>query len=126
MGWWTASVRVGEQSRAVGARAGKPPLQAALALIEHRFDQSLPVAALARSVGCPASRLHALFSAHLGETPLAALTARRLSHARGLLVHQPDLAVAEVGRQSGFANAVHFSRIFRQHHRRRHACGAVP
>lgn len=104
------------------------PLQAAMRFIDDRFRGPVAVADIARAAGYSPSTLHASFRRHLGITPLEALTRRRLQQAREQLVHAPEAEVREVARQCGFADPVHFGRVFRQRHgcppgeyRRRHA-----
>lgn len=127
--WWQV-----HRAEIAGAHRLMPAaLQSAMRFIEDRFRGAVAVADIARAAGFSPSTLHALFRRHLGITPLEALTRRRLQHAREQLVHAPDEAVRAIARQSGFADAVHFGRVFRQRHgcppgeyRRRHADAALP
>jgi len=96
-------------------RFGTLPKQVArsLELIDARYQEPLGVEDLAAAVGWSVTHLHACFKQELDTTPHQALIQRRLRAARELLAAS-DLAVAEVAAQSGFPNAAHFSRSFRQ------------
>lgn len=125
--WWQV-----HRSRISNA-GGSPPalLRPALDIIEHQFARRISVTELARAVGLSTTHLHRLFQVHLGATPLDLLIRRRLAHAGLLLAHE-TLSVRQVGIESGFPDAVHFTRYFKQRHgctpleyRRRHAYGSV-
>jgi len=89
-------------------------LSRALAAIDARYLDAISVEELAESVGYSPAHLHHLFRQYLRRSPYQIITERRLDHARRLLATS-DLAVKEVGAQSGFADAVTFSRVFRRH-----------
>lgn len=79
-----------------------------------RFHLAVPldVGQLSAWAGLSPSRLHAVFQAHLGVTPMAYVRRLRLAEARRLLA-ATDLSIAEVAAATGFASPFHFSRRFR-------------
>lgn len=117
----------------IGGVDGSPPvlLRPAMDIIEHQFSRRISVAELARAAGLSPTHLHRLFQKHLGDSPLDMLIRRRLGHASLLLTHDV-LSVRQVGIESGFPDAVHFSRSFKRsygctplEYRRRHAYGSI-
>ncbi|MGP3769220.1 helix-turn-helix domain-containing protein [Streptomyces sp. SDT5-1] len=71
------------------------------------------VSSLARHVALSPSRFAHLYAEQTGRTPMQAVRAARLGHARQLL-DATDLDIAQVARASGFASPFHFSRAFRE------------
>jgi AraC-like DNA-binding protein len=93
----------------------------------------MSIAEIAQAAGLRPTTLHQRFQRFLGQTPLETLTHRRVRAASALLVQEPALGVAEVGRRCGFRDAVHFGRVFRARQgvspgafRRRHAAAGLP
>lgn len=127
--WWQV-----HRASAEGGHGWLPAaLQAALACIDRGYTKPLAVAQIATAAGLRPTALHQRFQRFLGQTPLEALTQRRVRAASALLVQEPQLAVAEVGRRCGFRDAVHFGRVFRTSQgvppgafRRRHAAAGLP
>ena len=91
-------------------------IRAALDLIEHHHLRRLTVKDLAVAAGLSATHLHRLFKQHLATTPLEALIRRRLQSACAMLAHQPQRSVGNVGAACGFADPVHFGRMFKARH----------
>jgi AraC-like DNA-binding protein len=77
------------------------------------LSDPISVADMAERAGLSASRFSALFRHHLGCPPYRYLRRLRVSHARDLLT-ETDLILEAIAEQSGFANAQHFSKVFRQ------------
>ncbi len=88
-------------------------LRPALALAEGESGRGAPIPALARAAGVSSSRLHALFHAALGLSPLQYVLRQRLRRSQQLLIGS-DLAIQEVAERSGFGDPFHFSRTFRK------------
>jgi AraC-like DNA-binding protein len=89
-------------------------LAPAIALIERSLAQGGPsVPALARAADVSRSRLHALFQAALGVSPLQHVLSTRIATACRFLLGS-DLPIAEIAARSGFGDAFHFSRMFRR------------
>lgn len=80
--------------------------------IRFHLAAPLDVGQLAAWAGLSPSRLHAVFQARLGLTPMAYVRRLRLAEARRLLA-ATDMPVAEVAAATGFASPFHFSRLFR-------------
>jgi AraC-like DNA-binding protein len=86
----------------------------ALSIIETKLSTGGPsVASLAHDCGVSRSRLHVLFHAALGRSPLQHIQASRLRRAQHLLLGS-DSAIATVATLSGFGDAFHFSRTFKR------------
>lgn len=80
--------------------------------VQRNLDRSLSVAEIAEAGGCSVSTAGRLFSAHLGASVSAWVRATRMREAATLL-RTSGLRVGEVGRAVGFADPLHFSRVFR-------------
>ena len=100
-------------ARFAEAMRGANRLAPVLEHIETHFSQLLSRDELARLVHLSPSRFTALFAAATGVSPGEYLTRRRLREAQQLLLHT-DLPVGEIGARCGYADAFHFSRIFKQ------------
>jgi AraC-like DNA-binding protein len=96
-----------------------PAVRQTRRLIEDQFAQALSVGELARTVGLSVPHLHALFRAHVGQTPHQALMNRRLAEARRLLVATRK-AVKEIAFEVGYPDVVSFCKVFRAR------CGTSP
>jgi transcriptional regulator GlxA family with amidase domain len=100
---------VGDLFPAAASRAVKR----ALLLMESNLQETLSVAEIAARQNCSRRQLERLFGAELGIGPMAAYLALRVHYAKSLL-EGSDLAIGEIAYRCGFANAGHFSRVFRQ------------
>lgn len=78
----------------------------------RRHDLSL--ADIARSANLSVAHFGRLFRRETGRTPMKYLTRHRIERARELL-KRTDLQIGEVGFAVGFADRLHFSRVFRRH-----------
>ena len=82
------------------------------ALMARHLAAPLALADLARALNVSPSTLSHTFRQQTGLSPALAHRRRRVAAARQLLAS--GVSVAETARQLGFANAFHFSRLFRQ------------
>jgi AraC family transcriptional regulator len=88
-------------------------LLAAMALIDERFREPLPLAAVARSVGVHPVHLARTFR-RVHQTTVAAYVRRlRVDFARSQLVGPAGLS--EIACAAGFCDQSHFSRCFKRH-----------
>jgi len=83
------------------------------AAVESLGSREATLEHLARESGVSRGHLIKLVREHLGVTPMERVWRSRVTHAAKLL-RETGLSVAEVAHQTGFANAYHFSRRFRQ------------
>ena len=95
------------------------PLLAALGAMEDHLADPLSLEQLAALAGVGPRQLNRLFAARFGTGAIARYRALRLERAAELLA-RTALPIAEVARSTGFTNAAHFSRRFRE------AFGATP
>ena len=95
------------------------PLLAALGAMEDHVIDPLSLDQLAALAGVGPRQLNRLFAERFGTSAMARYRALRFERARELL-RRTSMPVAEVARATGFANAAHFARGFRE------ACGATP
>jgi transcriptional regulator GlxA family with amidase domain len=90
-----------------------PALARAIALMQTRLEEPLPLAEVAARSGVLLRTLQARFRAQLGQSPLAYYLDLRLSAAKRML-EQSSASVAEVATAHGFGSASAFARAFRQ------------
>ncbi|MGZ9811415.1 GlxA family transcriptional regulator [Pseudoroseicyclus sp. H15] len=90
----------------------KGMVQAAVALMRRNVEAPLPVAEVARRLGCSQRALEQHFAAALGRAPRAVYSAVRLGVARRLL-EQTRLSVAEIAGRAGYTDASAMARAFR-------------
>ncbi len=83
------------------------------AAVENLGSGKATLDCLARKSGVSRGHLTKLVSQHLQATPMEIVWRSRVTRAAKLL-SETGLSVAEVAHQTGFANAYHFSRRFRQ------------
>jgi AraC-like DNA-binding protein len=96
-------------------RGAADPVADFRARIEERADDATcSIEALARTSGLHPDWLRRRFILAYGLTPVEYRLRLRLTRAR-ILLRTTAVAVAEVGRQVGFANPSHFTRLFRRH-----------
>ncbi|MCX7170291.1 MAG: helix-turn-helix transcriptional regulator [Proteobacteria bacterium] len=83
-------------------------------LVESKLAEDINLKDLA-DIACM-SKNHFLraFRNTVGQTPYNYVLTMRIERARGLLLQKPQLAIAEVARQTGFKNLSHFSTTFRR------------
>jgi AraC family transcriptional regulator of adaptative response / DNA-3-methyladenine glycosylase II len=85
----------------------------ALALIEGGALDAGSVEALAERLGLGERQLRRLFQQHLGASPLAVATTRRV-HLAKQLIHETQLGMAEIALAAGFGSVRRFNETFQQ------------
>lgn len=88
----------------------------ALHLAKTHIDIPLSVADLADRLGISSRQLERRFRRHIGMTPKQALTVLRLAYGEHMLKFSGQ-SVAQIAAASGFCDASHFSRTFKEQHR---------
>ena len=96
-----------------------PAIREVQRIFETQFRKPLPLAEVAHSVNLSVPHLHALFRAHVGQTPHQVLIGRRIAEARRLLVATRK-PVKEVAFDVGYPDVVTFCKVFRAR------CGTSP
>ncbi len=108
-----------EESAGWGAaettRAVPPVLQRMIDHIRANLDRPLTVADIARAGDCSPSTAERTFSRHTGQTVQGWSRQQRMQEA-ALLLRTSGLRVNEVAREVGFADPLHFSRVFTSIH----------
>lgn len=92
---------------------GDTRLEAAVRHINQHMYRSIAVTELAEVAGISPSRLHQLFRGTIGESPSAYMRTLRISRAQHYL-DATDIPVYHVAELVGFADPLHFSRVFRR------------
>jgi AraC-like DNA-binding protein len=90
-------------------------MSAALAFLERNQTRPLLMADVAKVTGMSEDAFSRVFRQQLGRPPLQHLIRLRLSSARRLLVHEPNLPITDVAQRCGFDDPGHFTRLFRKH-----------
>lgn len=90
----------------------EPRLRAAVALMEARLGEPLPVPEIARRVGCSVRQLEAMFMKRLNVGPYAYYLTLRLNSGRRLVL-ETALDISEIAAATGFGSASAFARAFR-------------
>lgn len=85
----------------------------AVHLMEQMLNDPLPLPEIARQAGISLRQLERRFDAAFSVGPAAYFRTLRLRYGAWLLLHTTD-TVAQIASDSGFADAAHFSREFRQ------------
>lgn len=89
-------------------------IEAGAELINLNFsDRELSVSRLAAACNMSAEYFRRLYKAEYGISPYTAIIDRRIAKAKGLL-ESGYFSVVQVAEESGFANAKHFSTVFRE------------
>jgi transcriptional regulator GlxA family with amidase domain len=89
-----------------------PAIIAAVDLMNRHIEDPIPIAALARNVGCTSRHLERLFGDVTGKTPGEFYRGLRLDRARNLL-STTDMTLIEIATACGFSDVSHFSKSFR-------------
>src|SRR5215207_4690951 len=97
----------------------EPLLAEVFGFIEEHYSERISLKDVARAVSLSPGHLTTVVRRKTGRTVLEWIAERRMAEARRLLV-ETDLAVEEVGRRVGYADAHYFVRVFRRGH------GATP
>lgn len=92
-----------------------PQVGHALRLLHHAPEQPWTVARLAHEVGVSRAPLARRFTALVGESPMAFLTAWRLTLAADLL-REPGATIGSVAAQVGYGSPFALSTAFKRHH----------
>ena len=90
-----------------------PIVKRALHLIQSNIDDPPSVAVLAGRLGLSPRQLERRFVRCLQKSPKQALTILRLAHGEHLL-RITDHSIAEIATATGFCDASHFSRVFKE------------
>ncbi len=83
-----------------------------LAWIETRLDDPLTLALLAERAGLSPHHFSRLFTARMGQGPMAHVRGRRLVRAAQRLAGEPDLKLVDLAFESGFDSQEAFTRAF--------------
>ena len=107
----------GPQRASLSERYGihRRELIAALELMQNNLSEPLDRGQVARHVGLSTRQLDRLFAGHLSKSFADHYRSIRLEAARELLRHSA-LTITEIAIATGFANASHFSRLFKAEH----------
>lgn len=89
-------------------------LAAALAYVRRHFREPVRPADIAAAINLSPGRLHALFRAGVGRTPMAYVLQLRLDHAACLLAGS-ELPIAAVALEAGFADQSALTRSFHRY-----------
>jgi AraC-like DNA-binding protein len=101
-----------ERRQATGAK-GRRTMARLKSFLRECHAQQVSLSEAAAAVHVSPSYLAHLVKRETGKTYVELVTARRIAHARELLVHT-DLTVKEIAFRSGFTDVAYFSRRFRQ------------
>lgn len=85
-----------------------------LAYIEAHLDEAVPVPELADLAHLDRAHFTRSFTEAVGLPPGKYVTSRRIAFAQQLLRESPGATLERIARQTGFADAFHFSRVFRR------------
>ncbi|MFJ8531753.1 AraC family transcriptional regulator [Streptomyces sp. NPDC093591] len=91
-----------------------PVVGPVLRLVHSEIGAPWTVAALARRAGVSRATLAKRFTDLVGEPPLTYLTRWRMTVAADRLADQPDLSIAAVAHEVGYADAFAFSNAFKR------------
>lgn len=107
----------GPQRASLSERYGihRPELIAAIELMQNNLGEPLDRGEVARHVGLSTRQLDRLFARHLNKSFADHYRSIRLESAGELLRHSA-LTITEIAIACGFANASHFSRLFKAEH----------
>jgi AraC-like DNA-binding protein len=94
-------------------RSGNRYVEAAVAYINRNLSRPMSVDTIARAVGLSASRLTQLFRHHVGQPPKRYVRRERVLRACHYL-DATDAPISQVAELVGYADPLHFSRVFRQ------------
>lgn len=97
----------------------EPLLAGVFGYIEENYAERISLKDVARAVSLSPGHLTTVVRQKTGRTVLEWISERRMAEARKFLV-QTDLAIEEVGRRTGYADAGYFVRSFKRAH------GATP
>jgi len=99
----------------IGSRSVDPIVADMLDELTRRMDKPTTLGQLAKLAGYTPQHLNRVFQRSLGVTPLQHLGHLRMEKAGEMLL-RTGKTVAAIGREVGFDDPYHFSRVFKQHH----------
>ncbi len=94
-------------------RLGNRYVEAAVEYVNRNLDKAMSVDTIADAVGLSASRLTQLFRRHVGQSPKRYVRRERVLRACHYL-DATDAPISQVAELVGYADPLHFSRVFRQ------------
>jgi AraC-like DNA-binding protein len=94
-------------------RDGNRYVEAAVEYISRHLAKPMSVETIARAVGLSASRLTQLFRHYVGQPPMRYVRRERVLRACHYL-DATDASISQVAELVGYADPLHFSRVFRQ------------
>jgi AraC family transcriptional regulator, arabinose operon regulatory protein len=100
--------------RAVTRRQVPETLLRVRHLIESEYERKMPLAELAAAAGSSVSHFCEMFHRHFGMGAHEYLLRHRM-HRAAYLLRDQNLAVKQVSRQVGYADAYAFSKLFKRH-----------
>ncbi|AJC81936.1 AraC family transcriptional regulator protein (plasmid) [Rhizobium etli bv. phaseoli str. IE4803] len=80
--------------------------------IDARLDQPILISDLSAPLGVSEGHFFRAFRGATGQTPLEAISSRRMDHA-ALLLQKTDLPITEIAALCGIESPSHFARLFR-------------
>ena len=101
------------RSHASDQRVGSKSVNRAISLMQENLEHPLPIAAVARHVGCSQKTLETRMKAELEAGPQAVYQRLRLNLARKL-VAETDQSVSEIAGRCGYENASAMTRAFKR------------
>jgi transcriptional regulator GlxA family with amidase domain len=101
------------RSHASDQRVGSKSVNRAISLMQEHLEHPLPIAAVARHVGCSQKTLETRMKAELDAGPQAVYQRLRLNLARKL-VAETDQSVSEIAGRCGYENASAMTRAFKR------------
>ncbi len=99
----------------VGSARFEDRLTRVLRYIETHLGDAITVDRLAAAAGLSAGRLHALFRARFGTSPMRYVAARRLDFAARLLARS-ERPISQIALDAGYGDQSAFTRAFKQVH----------
>jgi transcriptional regulator GlxA family with amidase domain len=101
------------RSHASDQRVGSKSVNRAISLMQANLEHPLPIAAVAKHVGCSQKTLETRMKAELDAGPQAVYQRLRLNLARKL-VAETDQSVSEIAGRCGYENASAMTRAFKR------------
>ena len=101
------------RSHASDQRVGSKSVNRAISLMQENLEHPLPIAAVAKHVGCSQKTLETRMKAELDAGPQAVYQRLRLNLARKL-VAETDQSVSEIAGRCGYENASAMTRAFKR------------
>ena len=83
--------------------------------LDDHLDHPWTIVEMARAAGLGRSQFTKYCRELTNLAPIEHLTSRRVAFAARLLVNEPDKAITEIARQTGFQSSQYFATVFRRH-----------